>query len=124
MEDHYKSEIRRIRFGAGQETIEMRNGGKYRIVAPSRGGARGPSNDDVIVDELRELTDYDFIGAAKPTLAQSRDPQIVYLSNAGEDDSVVLNDLKLRLGDDPSLCYIDRDGFRQTLQRVRSRVTT
>ncbi len=107
MTDHYGDELRRIRFGAGHETIEMRNGGRYRIVAPSRSGARGPSNDDVIVDEIRELTDYDFIAAAKPTLAQSTNPQLVYLSNAGEDDSVVLNDLRVRGQQDDSLAYLE-----------------
>lgn len=108
MQDHYASELRRKpRFGAGQETIEMRNGGRYRIVAPSRGGARGPSNDDVIVDELREMVDYEFIAAAEPTLAQSTNPQILYLSNAGEDDSVVLNDIKRRAGEDESLAYLE-----------------
>ena len=122
MQDVYPKTLKKKpRFGSGQETIEMRNGGRYRIVAPSRGGARGPSNDDVIVDELREMVDYDFIAAAKPTLAQSANPQMVYLSNAGEDDSIVLNDLKLRT-DDPSLAYVewsaapdrdvsDRDGW-------------
>jgi hypothetical protein len=108
MEDVFPQTLKKKpRFGAGQETIEMLNGGKYRIVAPSRGGARGPSNDDVIVDELREMNDYDFIAAAKPTLAQSANPQIVYLSNAGEDDSIVLNDLRLRIDEDPSLAYLE-----------------
>ena len=73
------------RFGSGQEEIRLRNGGKYRIVAPTRGGARGPSNDLVIVDELREMDTLDFIAAAKPTLIASPSPQIVYLSNAGTD---------------------------------------
>ena len=108
MEDHYRSELKKKpRFGSGQETIEMKNGGRYRIVAPSRGGARGPANDDVIVDEVRELDNYDFIAAAKPTLAQSVNPQMLYLSNAGEDDSVVLNDIRRRADADDSLAYLE-----------------
>lgn len=97
----------RPRFANGQEEIRMRNGGRYRIVAASRGGARGPSNDDVIVDELREMDDFTFISAAKPTLAASRNPQFLYLSNAGDDTSVVLNALRSRAGDDPSLAYLE-----------------
>ena len=58
------------------------NGGGYKIVAPQR-GARGLACDTLIFDELREYEDYDFIGAAKPTLTASRDPQTIYLSNAG-----------------------------------------
>lgn len=97
----------RPRFANGQEEIKLTTGGTYRIVAPTRGGARGPSNDLVIVDELREMVDHDFIAAAKPTLTASKKPQMVYLSNAGTEDSAVLNALKLRAGEDPSLAYLE-----------------
>lgn len=58
----------RPRFANGQEEIRLANGGRYRIVAPTRGGARGGTNDDVIIDELREMDTFEFIGAAKPTM--------------------------------------------------------
>jgi hypothetical protein len=90
-----KSEVRYIRYANGQEEILMANGGSYKIVAPQR-GARGLSCDTLIFDELREYEDYDIIGAATPTLTASSDPQTIYLSNAGSDASVVLNDLKRR----------------------------
>jgi hypothetical protein len=96
-----------IRYANGQETIEMRNGGEYTIVAPQR-GARGLSADTVIFDEVREFEDFDIVGAAGPTLMASTDPQIIYLSNAGSIDSVVLNDLRRRgeLGQ-PELGYLE-----------------
>ena len=90
-----KAETGYIRFANGQEEIQLKNGGSYRIVAPQR-GARGLSCDTLIFDELREFEDYDIIGAATPTLTASSDPQTIYLSNAGSDASVVLNDLKRR----------------------------
>jgi hypothetical protein len=90
-----RKEVNYIRFANGQEEISMTNGGSYRIVAPQR-GARGLSCDTLIFDELREFEDYDIIGAATPTLTASSDPQTIYLSNAGSDASVVLNDLKRR----------------------------
>ena len=110
------------RFANGQEEIRTKGGGVYRIVAPTRGGARGPSNDDLLIDEVREMGDYDFIAAARPTLMASKNPQTIYLSNAGDDDSIVLNDLRKRAGDDPNLAYLewsaaperdpdDRDGW-------------
>ncbi len=105
--DHGDKLKRKPRYANGQEEVRLTNGGSYRIVAPSRGGARGPSNDDVIVDEVREMVDYDFIAAAKPTLTASSDRQIIYLSNAGEADSVVLNDIRKRRDDDPILCYLE-----------------
>jgi hypothetical protein len=98
---------RQPRFANGQEEIVLNNGGSYRLVAPTRGGARGPSNDDVIIDELREMEDHDYIAAAKPTLSASPDPQMIYLSNAGTDDSVVLNGIRLRAESDPNLAYLE-----------------
>jgi hypothetical protein len=97
-----------IRYANGQEKIQMRNGGSYKIVAPQR-GARGLSADTLIFDELREFEDYDIIGAATPTLTASPDPQTIYLSNAGSDASIVLNDLKRRgeEGGDGVFAYLE-----------------
>ena len=79
----------------GQEELVLNNGASYTIVAPKRGG-RGLSADLLIYDEVREFEDYDVIGAIGPTQTASSDPQTIYLSNAGSDSSVVLNDLKRR----------------------------
>jgi hypothetical protein len=95
------------RLANGLEEIRTKRGGRYRIVAPSRGGARGPANDDLLIDEVREFKDWDFIGAAKPTVSASPDPQIIYLTSEGEDDSVVLNSLRARSGEDRSLAFLD-----------------
>ncbi len=97
----------RPRFANGQEEITLSNGGRYKIVAPTRGGARGGTNDDVIVDEVRELETHEFIGAVKPTMTASPDPQILYYSNAGTDESVVLNSIRARAGADPRLAYLE-----------------
>jgi hypothetical protein len=107
-EEFYPGELARSpRFANGQEEIKLVNGGRYRIVAPTRGGARGPSNDDVIVDEVRELDSHDFIAAAKPTTNASSNPQILYLSNMGDDSSEVLNAILLRAGEDPALACLE-----------------
>jgi phage terminase large subunit-like protein len=95
------------RYGSGQEEIVLANGGTYRIAAASRGGARGHPNDLVIVDELREMDTFEVIGAAEPTLTMSPDPQMVYLSNAGDESSVVLNAVRGRAGQDDSLAYLE-----------------
>jgi hypothetical protein len=90
------------RYGSGQEEILLKNGAKYRIAASNRGGARGKDAIDLlIIDELREQVDWDVISAAEPTMTMSDDPQTVYLSNMGDDDSVVLNSLRARAGHDP-----------------------
>ena len=95
------------RFANGQEEIRLSNGGMYSIVAPTRGGARGPSRDLVIIDELREMDTWDFIAASKPTLTASKNPQTVYLSNAGDETSIVLNALRTRSETDPKLAYLE-----------------
>lgn len=95
------------RYANGSEEVRLTNGAVYSIVAPSRGGARGPSRDDVIIDELREMETWDFIAAAKPTMTASPDPQIIYLSNAGHDNSVVLNALRERADTDQVLAYLE-----------------
>lgn len=97
----------RPRFANGQEEIRLTNGGRYKIVAPTRGGARGDTNDDVIVDEIRELESLEFISAVKPTMTASPDPQILYYSNAGTEESIVLNSIRARAGLDPRLAYLE-----------------
>jgi hypothetical protein len=79
----------------GRKRCKCKGGGKYTLVAP-RPGVRGHGVDDVILDEVREQRSYELIGAIKPTVTAADDWQIVYLSNAGDESSVVLNDLKRR----------------------------
>jgi len=95
----------KLRQANGQESITSPNGGEYRIVAAQR-GSRGLSADLLIVDELREFEDFDFIAAAAPTIFASANPQILYLSNAGTERSVVLNDLKNR-AESPNVAYLE-----------------
>lgn len=109
LERHFPRELPRgaIKYGSGKEGIELASGGSYRIVAPTRSGARGPANDLVVVDEVLELEDFDFISAAKPTLTASAKPQMWYLSNAGHAMSAVLNSLRARGSTDSNLAYLE-----------------
>jgi phage terminase large subunit-like protein len=93
--DKRPHEVKKVRYANGQEAVEMANGGRYTIVAPRR-GVRGHSADLLIIDELREYQSWDFMGAASPTLTASADPQTLFLSNAGDDQSVVFNELRRR----------------------------
>lgn len=104
---HFKELAKPPRFANGQEEILTRNHGRYRIVAPTRGGARGPANDDLILDEVRELDTLEFPAAANPTLSAAPNPQTFYLSNMGDDSSVVLNALRQRSIEDPALAYLE-----------------
>ena len=95
------------RYGSGQEEIVLRNGAEYRIAAASTGGARGWKNDLVIIDETREFEELDTEQAVMSTIKMSPDPQVIYLSNAGSEDSVWLNNIRARREEDPSLAYLE-----------------
>jgi hypothetical protein len=95
-----------IRWANGQEVIKFRNGGRYTLVAP-RHGVRGHHADDVIQDEVREQRDEMLRAAMLPTLAASPNPQTVYLSNAGDEESVVLNGLRRRKDERGPLAYLE-----------------
>lgn len=97
-----------VRLANGQEEVSLpMTGGSYTIIAPQK-GVRGHSADTLIIDEIREYTSFDFVAAAEPTLTASEDPQVIYLSNAGDEESIVLNDLRARgLSGDPNLAYLE-----------------
>jgi hypothetical protein len=96
----------RVRMANGQEEVALPNGGRYKIVAPKH-GIRGNDADDLILDEVREQRGWEFFYAAKPTTVASANPQILYLSNAGNVESVVLNDIRSRAGKDAALAYLE-----------------
>jgi hypothetical protein len=77
----------------GDEYFWLANGARYAIKATNRKAGRGGSNDEVNIDELREQRDWAAWGAlSKTTNARAR-AQIWLMSNAGDDESVVLNQL-------------------------------
>jgi phage terminase large subunit-like protein len=98
----------RPRRANGQETIRMRNGGSYRIIAPRPDAPRGHHADLIVLDEVREYRDTSFVSAILPTQNTSPNPQVWWASNAGDPDSVVLNQLRARgLEGDPSLAWME-----------------
>ena len=81
------------------------SGERYKVTAASRRGGRGLSGDLVILDEIREHRTWDAWAAVTKTTMARPKPQIVALSNAGDDNSVVLNHLR-----DLALDTVDGDG--------------
>lgn len=126
------AEVRTIRKANGQESVELLNGARYRIVAPTAAGARGLAAVDLaVIDEAREhRTDSAYASLVYTTQA-SRNPQVWLTSNAGDAGSVVLNRLRHQAhraiavpGSDPTIGYWewsapdgceleDRDAWRQ-----------
>lgn len=84
-------------------------GCRYAIKAANRRAGRGGSNDEVNIDELREQRDWDAWGAVSKTTMARPYGQVWCMSNAGDDESVVLNQLRdaALSGNDPSICLLE-----------------
>lgn len=86
--------IARTRRANGEQTLELDHGGRYRIAASNRSAARGLTVNRLILDELREHDSYDALDAALPTTITDPSSQTWMISNAGDDRSLVLNELR------------------------------
>lgn len=83
------------RTGSGQESIEFLNGSRYKIKATTEDAARGiPGVGLLLADELRTHRDYKAWSALSKTTLARPNALIVGMSNAGDDNSLVLNDLR------------------------------
>jgi hypothetical protein len=93
-----------VRRANGQQAIELPTGARYRIAASNKKASRGLTVHLLIVDELREHTAFDAWAALSKTTTATKGLKCA-ISNAGSDESVVLNDLreKALAGTDPSL---------------------
>ena len=89
----YVAQIKSVSRSYGREELLMRNGCRYRLVAPTAGGARGFSASLAIIDELREHKNYDAYAAISYTTTVPKG-QLWLASNAGDQTSVVLNDIR------------------------------
>lgn len=88
--------VKRVVRKNGEEHIEFHNGSEYRVVTPSRTGARGSHYDLVVIDEALAHPAW-LLSVLRPTQAQ-RDgasgcigAQLVVISNAGDETSELLN---------------------------------
>lgn len=97
------------RQGNGKEALELTTGGRYLIKASTRQAARGLSVDHLTMDEIREQRSWDAWSALSKTITARVHGQIWAISNAGDDQSVVLNALRdaALAGTDPSLCLLE-----------------
>lgn len=89
-------EIKHIDKTNGKKALRLTNGSRWKIAAASRKGGRGLSGDDVNLDELREHHNWSSWAAVTKTTMARRNPQVWAFSNAGDDRSVVLNDLQAK----------------------------
>jgi hypothetical protein len=90
------AELEQVRRVNGDEWFKLDGGGRYKISASNRKAGRGLSIDELNIDELREQRTWDAWGALSKTTLARADSQIWAMSNAGDDESIVLNQLRGR----------------------------
>ncbi|HEX6968614.1 MAG TPA: hypothetical protein VF174_07380 [Micromonosporaceae bacterium] len=90
------AEIAHVDKTNGKKALKLTSGSRWKIAAASRKGGRGLSGDDVNLDELREHHTWDAWGAVTKTTMARPNAQVYAFSNAGDDRSIVLNELQAR----------------------------
>lgn len=93
---------RGVRKANGQQTITTTYRTRYKIGAVNPKGGRGKSIDRMVGDELREHHDWKGYNAAYNAMNARPKGQAVYITNQGDDRSVVLNTLY-----DAAIKYLD-----------------
>lgn len=91
-------EIEAVRRVNGDESVKLVSGGRYKITATTRSAGRGLSVDHLTLDEIREQRDWAAWSALSKTTMARANGQIWALSNAGDEQSVVLNHLRSAAG--------------------------
>lgn len=87
-------EIAKVDRSNGKKALVLTSGSRWKIEPATRGGGRGLSGDDVNLDELREHRKWDSWGAVTKTTMARPNAQIFAFTNAGDDQSVVLNTIQ------------------------------
>jgi phage terminase large subunit-like protein len=81
--------------GAGRREYVLKDGERWKVVATNR-KARGWSSDLILMDELREQTDWEGWSAVSKTMMARPSAILVAVSNAGDSTSVVLRHLRMQ----------------------------
>ena len=81
--------------GAGKREYVLKGGERWKVVATNRRG-RGWSSDLILMDEIREQTDWDGWSAISKTMLARPSAILVAVSNAGDATSVVLRHLRMQ----------------------------
>ena len=100
--------MRPTRWSHGEETVELMTGQRFKILARTRGSGRGFFGDCVFLDEALEMRDEAPLAALMPTLAARPNPQLWFVSSAGDPSSIVLDRVRRRgMSGDSELCYLE-----------------
>ena len=88
------TEIDRVIRTNGSKRLVLKGGRAYKVGAPTRRAGRGDSNDLVLLDELRELRDWETWSAAVASTNAKPNGMTWCFTNAGDPGSIVLRQLR------------------------------
>lgn len=88
-----KELLLKVNRGTGKREMLLDTGDRYKVIAATR-KARGLSSDLIMMDELREQTNWDAWGAISKTMMARPTAILFGLSNAGDVSSIVLRHLR------------------------------
>ena len=89
-----RAEYQGTRRMQGKYELQLSRGRRYKVASATRKGGRGLSADLVLMDELREHTDWESWGAVTKTTLAKPEALVFCMSNAGDAKSVVLRHLR------------------------------
>jgi phage terminase large subunit-like protein len=118
--DELKEQVKVIRWAHGSEEIETKSGNRY-LVRASNSAARGIARPEVIyMDELSMMKDLDGFASLRYTMMASRNPQVWTFSTAGDQSSVVLNQLRERgmnaaVGGNDKITYLEWSAYTEDI---------
>lgn len=98
--------IAKVRMDNNDPHLRLTNGSRYMAAAANESSLRGYTVDRLIIDELRLHKDYKAWDSAVYTVRTKPHSQVICITNAGYDDSIVLNELR-----ESAIQYVESDGL-------------
>jgi phage terminase large subunit-like protein len=122
-------QVKKIRWAHGSEEIETITGNRYMVKAGAA-AARGISKPEVVfLDECRELKDETTWASMRYTMMAATNPQIWALSSAGDQHSLILNQLRDRgmasaAGSDDDIAYFEWSAYSDKITDTKNWVAS
>ena len=86
--------LKNVRRAQSKYELELTDNRRYKVASSTRKGGRGLSSDLVLIDELREHTDWEAWSAVTKSTMARPNALVWCMSNAGDAKSVVLRHLR------------------------------
>ena len=127
--DRLASEVAKIRWAHGSEEIQLKNGCRY-VVKAANAAARGFAKPETVyMDETRQLKDTEAWSAMRYTMMAAKNPQLWTFSNAGDQHSMILNQLRERgmassAGGDDDIAYFEWSAYSDKIDDEKNWVAS